>query len=99
MLFRSVLGTAPDLLAKPVAVKKHKGMSRESIARLEQEIQVLEREFKAVEKSYGQNVLHLTLASAYLRKLLSHPAVAGFLTSKHPDIFSEFEAIAKAEAL
>ena len=94
-----MLGTHPDLVAKPIAVKKHKGMSRESIARLEQEIQVLEREFKAVEKSYGQNVLHLTLASTYLRSLLKNAHVARFLATQHPGIFAEFDAIAKAQAL
>jgi hypothetical protein len=54
-----VLGTDPEQLAKPAAVKKHKGFSREAIARMEQEIQMLEHEFKAVEKGYGQNVLHM----------------------------------------
>jgi hypothetical protein len=34
-----VLGTDPEQLAKPAAVKKHKGFSREAIARMEQEIQ------------------------------------------------------------
>ena len=59
----------------------------------------LEREFKSVEKSYGQNVLHLTLASTCLRSLLNNPVVARFLSTQHPGIFAEFDAIAKAESL
>jgi hypothetical protein len=94
-----ILGTPPDQLAKAVTTKKRKGFSREKIARLEDEMATLEREFKSVEKSYGQNVLHLTLASTYLRSLLNHPVVARFLSTQHPGIFAEFDAIAKAESL
>ena len=65
-----ILGTPKDQLATPVATKKRKGFSPETIARLEEEMAMLEREFKAVEAGYGQNVLHLTLAGAYIRKLL-----------------------------
>ncbi len=94
-----VLGSDPEQVVKTTPAKKHKGLSREGIAKMEQEIQVLERDFKSVEKSYGQNFLHLTLARAYVRKLLTHPAVAEFLRGQFPDIFSEFEAIANVEAL
>jgi hypothetical protein len=52
-----------------------------------------------VETGYGQNVLHLTLASTYLRSLLNNPVVARFLSTQRPGIFTEFEAIAKAESL
>ncbi len=48
---------------------------------------------------YGQNVLHLTLASAYIRKLLENGNVAGLLKASHADIFGEFEKIAALEAL
>jgi hypothetical protein len=66
---------------------------------MEQEMEMLEHEFKAVEKNYGENVLHLTLASAYLRKLLENVSVACHLKASHADIFAEFEKIAAAEAL
>jgi ParB-like chromosome segregation protein Spo0J len=60
-----ILGTPKDQLTKPVAARKRKGFSPENIARMEQEMEMLESEFKAVESGYGQNVLHLTLARAY----------------------------------
>jgi hypothetical protein len=94
-----ILGTPPDQLTKKVETKKRKGFSKEGIARLEDEMATLERDFKAVEAGYGQNVLHLTLAGTYLRSLLGNPAVARFLFTQQPGIFTEFEAMAKAHAL
>jgi len=60
---------------------------------------MLERDFKAMETGYGQNVLHLTLASAYIRKLLGNSSVAGLLKAGHAEIYGEFNAIAALEAL
>ena len=94
-----ILGTPKDQLTKPVAVKKRKGFSPEHIARLEQEMEMLARDFKAVETSYGQNVLHLTLARAYIRKLLESVPVARFLKASHGEIHAEFEKLAATEAL
>jgi len=94
-----ILGTPKDQLTKPVAVKKRKGFTRESIARLEQEMEMLQRDFKAVEAGYGQNVLHLTLARAYIRKLLENVNVARFLQSSQAEIHAEFAKLAAAEAL
>jgi ParB-like chromosome segregation protein Spo0J len=94
-----ILGTPKDQLAKVVVTKKRKGFSPENIARMEQEMATLERDFKAVEAGYGQNVLNLTLASAYIRKLIANVNVTGMLKTSHNDIFAEFEKIAAVEAL
>jgi hypothetical protein len=94
-----ILGTPKDQLTKPVAVKKRKGFTPENIARLEQEMEMLARDFKAVESSYGQNVLHLTLARAYIRKLLENAGVTRFLQTSHADIHAEFAKLAATEAL
>ena len=48
---------------------------------------------------YGQNVLHLTFAGAYVRKLLENVNMAGFLKAGQADLFSEFEKIAATEFL
>jgi hypothetical protein len=94
-----ILGTPKDQLARSVDSKKRKGFSPENIARLEQEMAMLERDFKAVEAGYGQNVLHLTLASAYIRKLLENIKVARVLQAGHPDIYAGLEKIAAIETL
>jgi hypothetical protein len=55
--------------------------------------------FKAVEETYGENNLNLTVARSYIKKLLENAKVVWFLNSHHSEIFSEFEAIAAAERL
>jgi hypothetical protein len=66
---------------------------------MEQEMVTLERDLKAVESGYGENMLNLTLARAYVRKLLNNPAVAKFLSTHYADILAEFTALAATESL
>lgn len=94
-----LMGTPKDQLVNPEKPKAIGCLSPEEIARMEHEMESLERDFKAVEESYGENVLHLTLARGYVKKLLENAKVVRFLSSKHPDIFSEFETLAAAESL
>jgi ParB-like chromosome segregation protein Spo0J len=94
-----ILGTPKDQLAKPAATKQRKGFSPETIVRMEQEMVTLERDLKAIESGYGENMLNLTLARAYVRKLLNNPAVAGFLSTHYADILAEFTALAAMESL
>lgn len=79
--------------------KTRPGMTPEEIARLEREMEVLERDFKAIEQTYGQNVLNLTLLRGYLKKLIENPKVVKFLSTKHSDLFAEFQAISVLEAI
>ncbi len=62
-------------------------------------MEALEHDLKAVEESYGENMLNLTLARGYVKKLVDNAKVVRFLNTNHPDIFSEFETIAAAESL
>jgi len=94
-----VLGTPKDQLVNPDEPKQKKGMTREEIGKLEAEMETLERDLKAVERSYGDNMLNLTLARGYVKKLLDKARVVRFLNANHPDIFTEFESLAAAEAL
>ena len=94
-----VLGTPKDQLVNPDEPKQKKGMTREEIGKLEAEMETLERDLKAVERSYGENMLNLTLARGYVKKLLDKARVVRFLNANHPDIFTEFESLAAAEAL
>ena len=94
-----VMGTSKDQLTDPDKPKQVKGLSAEDLARLEQEMKAVEPNFKAVEQSYGKNMFNLTLAKAYVKKLLLNVKVVRFLTSKHSDIFSEFEAVAALETV
>ena len=94
-----LMGTPADQLIAPEKSKQVKGLSAEEVARMEQEMQSAEHDFKAVEQSYGENVLNLTLAGAYVKKLLLNAKVIRFLSTKHPEIFSVFEDVAAMETL
>ena len=94
-----VMGTPKDQLVEPDKPKQVRGLTAEQIAKMEQEMRAIEPNFKAVEESYGENVLNLTLARAYVKKLLMNAKVVRFLTSKHPEIFAEFEGVAAMESL
>lgn len=69
------------------------GMKPEDIARMEREMEVLGRDFLMIEESHGKNTLNLVLAVAYLRKLLDNANVVRYLSQRHPDILSEFQAL------
>ena len=92
-------GTLKDDLINPEEPKKTKGMTGEEVARMEEEMATISRDFKAVEATYGKTVLHLTLAKGYLGKLLDNANVAKFLTSRHKEYFNEFQRLVSATSL
>ena len=94
-----IMGTPKEQLVTPDKPKKKKGLSREEIARLEQEMEMLGRDFRAVEQTYAENVLNLTLIRGYAKKLLENTRVTRFLKVNYPDIMGEFEVIVAAETL
>ncbi len=64
-----ILATPKDQLAKPGVARMPEGIPTETIATMMEEMRVLERELKAIKGSYGENMLVLTVARAYVRKL------------------------------
>jgi ParB-like chromosome segregation protein Spo0J len=94
-----VLGTPKIQLTNPEESKKKAGFSAEEIARMEEEMEGLEQDLKAVEESYGENMMTLTLARGYIKKLLENGKVVRFLNANHGDILGEFESIAAAETV
>jgi hypothetical protein len=94
-----VFATPKDQLLNPAEPKRKKGMTREQIAKIESEMETIERDLKAVEGAYGENMLNLTVARAYIKRLLENPNVARFLKRTHQEILTEFESIAAAETV
>jgi ParB-like chromosome segregation protein Spo0J len=94
-----VMGTPKEQLLNPDKPKTAKGLSAEELARMEHEMRAVEPNFKAVEQSYGENVLNLTLARSYIKKLLQNAKVVRFLSAKHAEVFTEFEAVTAMETL
>lgn len=79
--------------------KRVGGMTPEQMARMEREMASLTQDFRALEASYGDDVLHLVVASGYLNRLLSNPLIERYLTNRHPELVDEFRAIIAAASL
>lgn len=94
-----VMGTPKEHLVNPDKSKRKKGLTSQDVIRLESEMSALEQDFKAVEKTYGENVLNLTLCRAYLKKMIDNPKVAKFLRARHTEICGALEDIAAAELI
>ena len=94
-----LIGTPQEHLLQKTKPKTAKGLSAEEIVRMESEIESLERDFKAAEQFYGENMLNLTSLARFVKKLLADPKVVRFLNTHYTDLFEELEAVAKIESL
>jgi hypothetical protein len=72
------------------------GLTPEQMARMEREMEALQQDLKTVESRYGDDVLHLVIASGYLAKLVANRNIKRYLNQHHPEILSEFTAIVAA---
>jgi len=86
-------------LMKPDEPKRVSGLTSEQMLRMEREMETLQRDLKLVEARYGDDTLHSVIAAAYLSKLLNNPNIRGYLEQHHPEILTEFNAIATAASL
>ena len=73
------------------------GLTSEQADLMTEESARLDREFKAIEHSYGVDHLDLVLASAYLANLLENARVVRHLAQHHPELLSEFQKIAELQ--
>lgn len=97
---RALLAATPqDQLNEQEKQKKVQGLSHEEMARMEKEMESLEREFRIVEESYGPNVLNLVVARRYLTRLIDNAGVIRYLSQNYPEMLMEFEKIVEAMSL
>jgi hypothetical protein len=94
-----VLGTPKDELVKPEEPKRKHGMTREEIAKMELEMETIERDPKAVEVAYGENMLNLSLARGYIKRLLDNAKVVKFMAGAYREILGEFESTVASETV
>lgn len=90
--------TPKDQLTDPGKPKRIRGLDETQMAHLEEEMQVLQREYLLIQESYGENFLNLTLAKTYLASLLGNRSVARYLSQHHPEIFTQFQKVADLTA-
>ncbi len=94
-----LMGTPKDLLVDPAVPRLKTRISREELARMSMEMETLERDYKAIEDTYAENMLNLTVLRGYVRKLLTNRKVVRFLTSKHPEELAELEHIVSEDGI
>ena len=87
-----------DLL-HPDRPKRVGGISPEQMARMEREMETLQRDFKSFEASYGDDVLNLVVATSYLSKLLANSEIERYLSSRYPEFIEGFKVIITAASL
>ena len=66
------------------------------LARVQHEVEALQRGLQTYEESYGRNFLQLVGVRGYLSKLLGNQRVARFLSTRYSDLFSGFQQIVES---
>lgn len=94
-----VAATAMDQTVEERRSKEFQSLSPEDISRIENEMTVLSRDFKAIEESHGKNTLHLVIIIGYLRKLLDNVRIVKYLASRHAEVLSELQKLVDNRAL
>lgn len=97
---RMLLAATPkDQLVDPEKPKKIKGLDEDQMARMESEMESLQREYRLIEENYGKDVLNLTLTKGYLGSILGNAKVVRYLAQNHADILTQFQKIADISSL
>lgn len=94
-----LVGTPTDQLIDGHKTKERKGVSPEELARMEREMESLERDYRLHQDKFGENSLHLNAVQRYVKKLLDNTKIKRFLGNRYPELLEEFEELASLEAL
>jgi len=91
--------TRSEMLVDPDKHKVVEGLTPEQVAKMEKEMEVLQRDLRLIEESHGNQVLNLVLARGYLAKLLGNARVERYLGQHHTDIFRELQSVSESSSL
>ena len=91
--------TPPAMLVDPDKRKISEGLTPEQLAKMEKEMEMLQRDLRVVEDTHGNSVLNLVLARGYLSKLFDNHRVARYLSQNHPEIYQELQKMADGGSL
>jgi hypothetical protein len=86
-------------LRKPPGYWRASVVTTADLRLMEREMTRVQREFKAVEAGYGQDMVALVIAAGYLAKLISNARIQQYLNENHPEVLNEFKAIVSAASL
>lgn len=95
---RSLVGaTPPAQLVDSAKPKQIEGLTDEQIALMEQESANLDREFRLMEESYGNDHLDLVVATGYVHRLIENARVVRYLAQHFPELLAEFQKIVETQ--
>jgi hypothetical protein len=83
----------PALLSKASTARQLKANANAADALLGEDTDGLIQNLKAIEETYGADVLTLTVACAYLDRLFEHEKILRYLDKNHPGPFETLRAI------
>ena len=63
------------------------------MAKMEREMAALQVQNKAIEETYGPDVLHLTVLKRFLEKWMDCAPIVRWLAANQPEYFREFQSI------
>jgi ParB-like chromosome segregation protein Spo0J len=86
-------------LAQSDKPKKVGNMTPEQMARLEREMSTLNQDFRALEASYGDDVLQLVISAGYVGRLIGNAAIERYLAKRQPELLEEMRGIVTAASL
>jgi hypothetical protein len=86
--------TPPAQLSK---VPGRQASSQAQFVRMERELSALQVQIKDTESRFGLDTLHLTVARAYLRRMLGSASIVLWLAQNRPEYLAEFQHLAKAD--
>ena len=85
-------GTRAEMLVEPAKGTLSKLLSTEQKSGMERETQVFLQDLKAVEESYGKDVLALSVTCRYVARILANVKLRHYIEGRFPDILSELDA-------
>lgn len=92
---KALLASTPD----DQLIKKPQKKFDDIPAKMELEMQHLEKAYLQAEENYGSNMCDLTLALSYLKRLMKNSKIVTYLSKNHHDIFLKYEELAQQESL
>jgi RepB plasmid partitioning protein/ParB-like nuclease domain len=96
---QSLLAATPEtMLVDSYKPRRIKGLTDAQMKLMQRESANLDRQFKLIEQTYGNDHLDLVLVNGYIAKLVANTRVVKFLSRHFAEILAEFQRIADTKS-
>jgi ParB-like chromosome segregation protein Spo0J len=89
-------GTGDEMLVSPPQSMRRTTLTNDQKARLVAETDSLLQSARAVEASYGEDALTLSVCCRYVQRLLNNKTVSSYLQDKHSSVLPELQSIVES---